>query len=101
MLRPDGNICLIDFNIALALGEDGAVKVGFSRGYASPEHYGADYMKQNRPAAVGTASGMKMVSQQQDSRTTLLLSEEDMAITLSVEKSLSDSSGSQTGSTTR
>lgn len=43
MLRPDGNICLIDFNIALALGEDGAVKVGFSRGYASPEHYGIDY----------------------------------------------------------
>lgn len=40
MLRPNGNICLIDFNIALALGEDGAVKAGFSRGYASPEHYG-------------------------------------------------------------
>lgn len=44
MLRPDGNICLIDYNIALALGENGAVKVGFSRGYASPEHYGADYL---------------------------------------------------------
>lgn len=44
MLRPNGDICLIDFNIALALGEDGAVKVGFSRGYASPEHYGADYL---------------------------------------------------------
>ena len=39
MLRPNGDVCLIDFNIALALGEDGAVKVGFSRGYASPEHY--------------------------------------------------------------
>lgn len=43
MLRPDGNICLIDYNIALALGENGAVKVGRSRGYASPEHYGIDY----------------------------------------------------------
>ena len=43
MLRPSGDICLIDFNIALALGEEGAVKVGFSRGYASPEHYGAEY----------------------------------------------------------
>ncbi len=52
MLRPDGNICLIDYNIALALGEEGAVKVGFSRGYASPEHYGADYIKSNRAAAV-------------------------------------------------
>lgn len=59
MLRPEGDICLIDYNIALALGEDGAVKVGFSRGYASPEHYGADYISENRPAAVGTASGTK------------------------------------------
>ena len=45
MLRPNGDICLIDFNIALALGEDGAVKVGFSRGYASPEHYSADFIR--------------------------------------------------------
>lgn len=43
MLTPQGDIRLIDFNIALALGEDGAVRVGRSRGYASPEHYGYDY----------------------------------------------------------
>ena len=42
MLRTNGDICLIDYNIALALGEDGAIKVGYSRGYASPEHYGSD-----------------------------------------------------------
>ena len=52
MLRPSGDICLIDYNIALALGEDGAVKVGFSRGYASPEHYGAEYLKSGKAAAV-------------------------------------------------
>lgn len=52
MLRPNGDVCLIDFNIALALGEEGAVKVGFSRGYASPEHYGADYIKSSKAAAV-------------------------------------------------
>lgn len=57
MVRPNGDICLIDYNIALALGEDGAVKVGFSRGYASPEHYGVDYIRGNRPAAVGQFSG--------------------------------------------
>lgn len=43
MVTPRGDIRLIDFNIALALGEEGAVQVGFSRGYASPEHYGIDY----------------------------------------------------------
>lgn len=51
MLRPGGDICLIDYNIALALGENGAVKAGLSRGYASPEHYGLDYSSHNRPAA--------------------------------------------------
>ncbi len=41
MCRPNGDICLIDFNIALALGEANAV--GRSPGYASPEHYGLDF----------------------------------------------------------
>ncbi len=57
MLQPDGNVCLIDFNIALALGEDGAVKVGFSHGYASPEHYGADYVSARRMAWQKTRMG--------------------------------------------
>ncbi len=56
MIRPNGDICLIDFNIALSLGEDGAVKVGFSRGYASPEHYSADYLYDNKSAAVGVVN---------------------------------------------
>jgi len=41
MLRPNGDICLIDFNIALAIGEK--TVIGVSAGYASPEHYGYDY----------------------------------------------------------
>lgn len=40
MLTPQNDVRLIDFNIALALGEEGAVAVGRSFGYASPEHYG-------------------------------------------------------------
>ncbi len=41
MRTPNNDICLIDFNIALALGEINLV--GHSIGYASPEHYGIDY----------------------------------------------------------
>ena len=41
--NPAEEIRLIDFNIALFLKEDGAVRVGYSDGYASPEHYGLDY----------------------------------------------------------
>ena len=32
MVTPDNEVRLIDFNIALALGEEGAVRVGFSSG---------------------------------------------------------------------
>ena len=41
MRTPHNDICLIDFNIALALGEENVV--GRSAGYSSPEHYGLDY----------------------------------------------------------
>lgn len=51
MLTPSGDIKLIDFNIALALGEDGAVRVGYSQGYASPEHYGLDYSRKSAETA--------------------------------------------------
>jgi len=40
MLTPDGEICLIDFNISLVLDGDEAQALGLSHGYASPEQYG-------------------------------------------------------------
>jgi len=40
MRMPDGNIVLIDFNIAVALGEE---QRHGSVGYASPEHFGLDF----------------------------------------------------------
>lgn len=60
MLRPDGDICLIDFNIALALGEEGAVRAGYSMGYASPEQYISDpvfydHLMQTRSASKNTS----------------------------------------------
>ncbi|MDR1066713.1 MAG: protein kinase [Clostridiales bacterium] len=57
MMTPENNICLIDFNIALALGAKGAVAVGRSAGYASPEHYGLDYSAYNVTRSVTAASG--------------------------------------------
>lgn len=43
MINQKDDVQLVDFNIALALGDDGAIAVGRSLGYASPEHYGFDY----------------------------------------------------------
>ncbi len=53
MLTPTGDVKLIDFNIALALGEENVV--GLSAGYASPEHYGLDFSS-NRYSPNGTDS---------------------------------------------
>lgn len=53
MLMPDGNICLIDFNIALALGEENVI--GCSAGYSSPEHYGLDFSVNSTTSLVAGA----------------------------------------------
>lgn len=39
MLTQDGDVCLIDFNIALAIGGDMESAVGISAGYSPPEQY--------------------------------------------------------------
>lgn len=51
MLRENGDICLIDFNISLALGEENVI--GASAGYASPEHYGLDFSFRGGTATIG------------------------------------------------
>lgn len=39
MITRDGNVCLIDFNVSLAMGQENDNKVGGSIGYAPPEQY--------------------------------------------------------------
>lgn len=56
MRMPNGRISLIDFNIALALGEENVI--GCSAGYASPEHYGLDFSsKYESSSKYGPSSG--------------------------------------------
>ena len=57
MVTPQGDIRLIDFNIALFMGENGAVRVGRSRGYASPEHYGLDFTEPDSRTRMATTRG--------------------------------------------
>jgi serine/threonine-protein kinase len=42
MLKPDGDVCLIDFNVSLVLSGESAEVKGRSHGYASPEQYGPE-----------------------------------------------------------
>ena len=46
MLRPDGNICLIDFNISFFFDENNVL--GYTRGYTSPEQFWAVSSKKKR-----------------------------------------------------
>jgi len=58
MLRPNGDICLIDFNISLALGEENVI--GASAGYASPEHYGLDFSLYSRTVTQNEEGALTM-----------------------------------------
>lgn len=60
MRTPDNQICLIDFNIALALGEENVI--GCSAGYASPEHYGLDFSSDYTSSLSQNKNGSKIRS---------------------------------------
>lgn len=49
MLKPDGDICLIDFNISFFLDEN--TVLGYTDGYTSPEQYMAVSSKRKRAAS--------------------------------------------------
>lgn len=65
MLTTQNDVKLIDFNIALALGEDGAIAVGRSFGYASPEHYNVDYNTKNVTSTSKILTDVTVVSDMQ------------------------------------
>ncbi len=76
MRTPYNDICLIDFNIALALGEENVV--GRSAGYASPEHYGLDYSMVSGTATVQKTESLSVTEGTvtiDDSSETLTLAE--------------------------
>lgn len=86
MLTRQGDIRLIDFNIALALGESGAIAVGRSFGYASPEHYSVDV--QVRPVATATQETTVLTSQ---------LNQETVAVTEGMDEALPSGSSISLG----
>lgn len=93
MLRPNGSICLIDYNIALALGEDGAVQVGHSRGYASPEHYGEEF------SSVSGASFFRRSKRQGEEDTVVMETPDGATETMGSSGSRKQEISSGTGST--
>ena len=95
MLTPQDDIRLIDFNIALMLGEEGAIAVGRSFGYASPEHYGIDNTAEVSPDSKTTNSKNKKESsvRKTESETIVTAGSAETEVTSSENRSSSDSSG--------
>ncbi|MCL2151871.1 MAG: WD40 repeat domain-containing serine/threonine protein kinase [Oscillospiraceae bacterium] len=54
MCTREGDILLIDFNVALALDKDGTAAVGLTPGYASPEHYEYESQVSGKEAALAS-----------------------------------------------
>ncbi len=78
MRRPNNDICLIDFNIALALGEENVI--GRSAGYASPEHYGLDFSTDGESETYGKDSVM---FEESDRTRTMSVGADDTTVTMS------------------
>lgn len=93
MLTPNDDICLIDFNIALALGEDNVI--GCSDGYASPEHYGLDFSSEAE-----TATLKRNPAKIRDTDETVTLLDDDRTVT-DVGQVISGSSGRSSSSSKR
>ncbi len=76
MLTPDGDLCLIDFNISLAIGEDMESAVGISAGFSPPEQYrdSAVYAQITKNYTIRRANNIpnQDSGEQQDDRTELL-----------------------------
>lgn len=93
MLTEDGNVCLIDFNISLAMGESMETAVGISAGFSPPEQYRDpalyarithNYTLQKSIRATQERENDKtemLASMQEDDRTEILASEWDNDIT--------------------
>ena len=73
MLRPNGDICLIDFNISLALGIENIV--GKSEGYSSPEYYDMNFPLLR--SANGNDTTKLISDDDQDDKTVLLYNDTD------------------------
>lgn len=87
MRTPANDICLIDFNIALALGEENVI--GCSAGYASPEHYGLDFSTEEETRTQKTGSETKQMLQSAGG-TTMTMPDHSASGTVRMKKILPD-----------
>jgi len=70
MLTPDGDICLIDFNVSLVLEGDSAAMIGISHGYASPEQYGPVGLPLSQQIVTGDNQPIAQVQASRDTTAT-------------------------------
>ncbi len=86
MITPEGNVCLIDFNISGILEGKGATTFGYTKGFAAPEQVEAfeklkEELKQKKMQSLQNTA---LIVSKEDEKT-ILLSDDDKTIVLEEE----------------
>ena len=82
MLTPEGNICLIDFNISLAFDSSRKTSTGISGGYSPPEQYENLKSYQKKVTASIRAEKARKGSPEEDATIAVDAEEEDRTVTV-------------------
>ena len=81
MVTPEGNVCLIDFNISGLLEGKGAQAFGYTPGFSSPEQM-EGYETICKRLSEQTVAAPKVAVDSQEDKTVLLSQEEDKTVLL-------------------
>lgn len=87
MITPEGNVCLIDFNISGVFEGKGAQTVGYTPGFSSPEQIEAFQKLQKQLKQIGNAKKEVAASSEQtvllgSAEQTVLLGQDDSDVTV-------------------
>lgn len=90
ILTPEGNICLIDFNVSIVIDDSVKSTMGISIGYSAPEQYGDTRLylpEENRKAssAKKVSAPQKRLAGAEEEVTELLVSDDEATEILSSE----------------
>lgn len=91
ILTPEGNICLIDFNVSIVIDDSVKSTMGISLGYSAPEQYGDTQLYfpekgKKASAAPKEADKKNAIVKEEEEATELLVSDDEATELLSMEE---------------
>ena len=87
MITPEGNVCLIDFNISGMLEGKGAITYGYTPGFSAPEQVAAFHKLKQQMQKSGGQKQPEVNMGNEDEKTELLAADSEETVLLSSEDS--------------